>query len=298
MNLGLRYEYQTNPENAVKYPAINPATVLTDSITAVYRVKEDRNNFAPRVGFAYNPHNGVAYLADGKTVYHGAVGIFYDVLFTNITDNSQRLSPNVQSPNLTSGTGRGLANANTLVPTLVPLTTISPLNTTELTSNNLVNPETFQWNLGVERQLPGEIKLTINYVASRSEKLFSNQQYNYYAPGTPGVRINPARGVIIARVNGADSEYQSARLSSRMTSGMDSSFVAPIPTARTSTTGRRSSPPSLHLPPMLRIWHLADGVENGARRRTISATTLVSATHTRFPLCRISVAPWRMPLLA
>jgi len=23
VNLGLRYEYQTNPENAVKYPAIN-----------------------------------------------------------------------------------------------------------------------------------------------------------------------------------------------------------------------------------------------------------------------------------
>jgi outer membrane receptor protein involved in Fe transport len=212
VNLGLRYEYQTNPENAIKYPAINVATVLTDPITAVYRVNEDRNNFAPRVGFAYNPHNGMSFLADGKTVYHGAFGIFYDVLFSNITDNAQGLSPNVQSPNLTSGTGRGLANANTLVPTLVPLTTISALNTTELTSNNLVNPETFQWNLGVERQLPGEIKLTINYVASRSEKLFSNQQYNYYAPGTPGVRINPARGIIIARVNGADSEYQSAQV--------------------------------------------------------------------------------------
>jgi len=209
LNLGLRYEYQTNPENAVKYPAINPATVLTDPINTVYKVKEDRNNFAPRVGFAWNPHNGMPFFADGKTVYHGAVGIFYDILFTNITDNSQASAPNSQAPQLTVGTGRGAPNANGIIKSLAPSATINPLNTVELTSNNLVNPQTFQWNLGVERQLPGEIKLTVNYVASRSEKLFSNQQYNYYAPGTPGVRINPARGPIIARINGADSEYQS-----------------------------------------------------------------------------------------
>jgi outer membrane receptor protein involved in Fe transport len=209
VNLGLRYEYATNPENAVKFPAINPATVLTDPITALYRVKEDKNNIAPRVGFAYNPHNGMAILADGKTVYHAAFGIFYDVLFTNITDNSQASSPNVQSPNLTQGTGRGLGNALGLVPSLAPLPTISPLNTVQLTSNNLVNPQTFQWNVGLERQLPAEIKLTINYVASRGEKLFSNQQYNTYPYATPGVRTNPARGAIIARINGADSEYQS-----------------------------------------------------------------------------------------
>jgi outer membrane receptor protein involved in Fe transport len=212
VNLGLRYEYNTNPENAVKFPAINPATVLTDPIMTVYRVKEDKNNIAPRIGFAYNPHGGMRYFADGKTVYHGAIGIFYDVLFTNITDNSQSTAPNVQSPNLTSGTGRGLANASSLIPSLAPLPTISPLNTVELTSNNLVNPQTYQWNVGLERQLPGEIKLTLNYVAARGVKLFSNQQYNYYAPGTPGVRINPARGAIIARVNGADSEYQSAQV--------------------------------------------------------------------------------------
>jgi outer membrane receptor protein involved in Fe transport len=212
VNLGFRYEYDTQPENAVKFPAINVATVLTDPITAVYQVKPDKNNVAPRIGFAYNPHNGMPFLADGKTVYHGAFGIFYDVLFTNITDNSQASSPNVQAPLLTSGVGRGLGNASGLVPSLAPTPVISPLNTVELTSNNLVNPQTFQWNLGIERQLPGEVKLTVNYVASRGEKLFSNQQYNYYAPGTPGVRINPNRGEIIARINGADSEYQSVQM--------------------------------------------------------------------------------------
>jgi hypothetical protein len=209
VNLGLRYEYQSNPENALQYPAINVATVLTDPINALYRVKEDRNNIAPRVGFAYNPHNGARFLADGKTVYHGGFGIFYDVMFTNITDNSQSLSPNNVGGNIIVTTGRGAANATTLVPSISA--TLSPLNTTELTTNNLINPQTFQWNLGIERQLPGEIKLTVNYVASRSEKLLANQQYNYFNPATH-LRLNPARGAIIARGNFADSEYQSAQM--------------------------------------------------------------------------------------
>ena len=208
VNLGLRYEYQTQPENAIKYPAINVATVLTDPITAYYKVADDRNNFAPRVGFAYNPHGGMGFLADGKTVYHGGFGIFYDVIFLNITDNSQSLAPNNASGNIIVTTGRGAANATSLVPSIT--SALSPLNSTELTTNNLVNPQTFQWNLGFERQLPGEIKWTVNYVGSRSEKLLANQQYNYFNPAT-GARLNPARGAIIARGNFADSEYESVQ---------------------------------------------------------------------------------------
>lgn len=207
VNLGLRYEFQTNPENAVKYPALNPATALTDPINTLYKVKEDRNNLAPRIGFAYNPHNGGHFLADGKTVYHGAFGIFYDVVFTNITDNSQSTAPNNVSGQIIQTTGRGAANANTLIPSISPV--LTPLNSVSLlTTNNLVNPETFQWNLGFERQMPGEIKWTVNYVASRSEKLFANQQYNYFNPAT-GKRLNPSRGAISARGNFADSEYES-----------------------------------------------------------------------------------------
>jgi outer membrane receptor protein involved in Fe transport len=209
INLGLRYEYQTNPENAVQYPAINAATALTDPINALYKVAEDRNNFAPRVGFAYNPHGGMALLADGKTVYHGGFGIFYDVIFTNITDNSQSLSPNDVGGNIIVTTGRGAANATSLVPSISAA--LSPLNSTELTTNNLVNPQTFQWNVGFERQLPGQVKFTANYVASRSEKLLANQQYNYFNPAT-GLRLNPARGAIVARGNFADSEYQSVQM--------------------------------------------------------------------------------------
>ena len=58
VNLGLRYEYNSNPENTLAYPGINVATALTDPFNAVIKVKEDRNNFAPRLGFAFAPHGG------------------------------------------------------------------------------------------------------------------------------------------------------------------------------------------------------------------------------------------------
>lgn len=206
VNLGLRYEFQTNPENAVKYPALNPETVLTDPITALYRVKEDKNNFAPRVSLAYNPHLSTPFVADGKTVYHAGFGVFYDVLFTNITDNSQASAPNVQAPEVQITTGRGAPNASQIIPTIQPSSTINPLNTEELTVNNLVNPQSYQWNIGFERQMPGEIKFTASYVGSRGLKLYANQQYNYFDPNT-GERLNPDRGAIIARGNFADSSY-------------------------------------------------------------------------------------------
>jgi hypothetical protein len=211
VNLGLRWEFQSDPENAMPYPAINPATVLTDPITAHYNVAEDLNNFGPRVGLAWNPHTGMGFLGDGKSVYHAAFGIFYDVLFTNIPDNSLASAPNVQAPLIEVTSGRGAANANTLIPNMKPSSTISPLGTQELTVNNLVNPQTYEWNLGFERQLPSQIKLTVNYVGSRAEKQFANQQYNYFDPAT-GLRLNPNRGAIIARGNFADADYNGVQI--------------------------------------------------------------------------------------
>jgi len=211
LNLGLRWEFQDDPENALQYPAINPATALTDSITAHYNVAEDRNNFGPRIGLAWNPHSGPSILGDGKTVFHLGAGVFYDVLFTNIPDNSLASAPNVQAPLVEVTTGRGAPNANTIVAGMTPSSTISPFGSVESTVDNLVNPQTYEWNLGIERQLPGQIKLTANYVGSRDEKLYANQQYNYFDPNT-GLRLNPNRGAIIARGNFADSDYNGIQI--------------------------------------------------------------------------------------
>jgi hypothetical protein len=201
INAGFRYDYLTPPENSLPYPALDLNNPFAP-VNTVVKAKSDTNNVAPRFGFAWNPHG--AFFSDGKTVFHGGIGAFYDTDFTNIATNGAQSSPNAPTGLLTSTTGRGLANATTLIGTISPV--LSPQSSVLSISSNLVNPLTWQWNFGVERQLPAQVKLTVNYVGSHGEKLYANQQLNYFINGS---RINPARNAINVRANRADSEYNS-----------------------------------------------------------------------------------------
>ncbi|GAC1426468.1 MAG: hypothetical protein NVSMB62_24020 [Acidobacteriaceae bacterium] len=206
-NLGVRYEYDSNPENALKYPAIDPSN-LKQPINTYIKVKEDYNNVAPRVGFAYNPHLGNR-LFDGQTVFHGGFGVFFDTVFTNITDNSQASAPNAIAQTVTQTTGRGMPGATAIIPGLLakPLP-ISPFASVTSVVKDQVNPYTYQYNFGMERELPAKLKLTVNYVGTRGLKLFQSSQYNYFDPAT-GKRLDPTRGEINARNNQGDSNYNS-----------------------------------------------------------------------------------------
>ncbi len=211
VNFGARYDYLTNSANGVQYPAINPATVLTDPITAVYRVNTPNLNLSPRFGFAYNPHEGL--FKDGKTVFHTGFGIYYDSGFSNLVVNDAQSSPNAVAATLQSTAKDGLANSNMLLATITPV--LNPTSAVQSVVSNLSNPYTYQYNFGIERELPYNLKLTTNYVGSRGVKLFANRQYNYFAPtnGTAATaRINPARGAINARGNFATSEYNSLQV--------------------------------------------------------------------------------------
>jgi hypothetical protein len=53
--------------------------------------------------------------------------------------------------------------------------------------------------------------MAIRYVGSRSNKLFANQQYNYFS-GTTGARLTPTYGAVNARGNFADSNYNSVQV--------------------------------------------------------------------------------------
>jgi hypothetical protein len=201
LNLGVRYDYFTAPENSLQYPAIDLSNPFAP-VNTVVKAKNDTNNIAPRFGFAWNPH--FSFFSDGRTVFHGGIGAFYDTDFTNIATNGAQSSPNAPTGLLTSTTGRGLGNATTLVGTISPV--LSPMSAVQSIASNLVNPLTWQWNVGVERQLPAQMKLTVNYVGNHGEKLYANQQLNYFINGS---RINPTRNAINIRGNRADSEYNS-----------------------------------------------------------------------------------------
>jgi len=211
VTLGLRYEYWGSPENVLQFPALDPSATIGltgASFPAVYKFQQplDRNNFGPRVGIAYTPHGGGRWLGNGKTVIRAGYGIFYDGLFTNILDNTGGTSPNAVGGTLTGtasqNSGRGLANATGLLNSVTA--SLNPLATVDSIAGNLMNPETHQWNLDVQREFRGGFVFTAAYVGTRGTHLYVNQQYN---PGINSVRMNPALGSVVVRTNGADSIY-------------------------------------------------------------------------------------------
>ena len=204
VNLGFRYDYVTEPENALQYPGVNMADPYAP-INTVVPVAADKNSIAPRIGFAYNPREGI--FSDGKTVIHGGFGVFYDVVFTNILVNSAQSSPNAPTTLLTSTASAPITDPAVALGQATA--TLSPQSSVLSVASNLANPTTYQYNLGIERELPFQIQLGINYVGARGEKLFANQQLNEYYNG---VRLDPARNAITVRDNGADSYYNSGQL--------------------------------------------------------------------------------------
>ncbi len=216
INLGVRYDYLSNPENSLAFPGLDPANpfnILTTNSSGVvvgtpYKIKNDGNNISPRFGFAFSPHSGGLF-GDGKSVIRGGFGIFYDSDFSNFVVNAAQSSPNAPTGTLTQTTFAGLTNATSQIANITPTLKINSSVTSVV--NNMVNPLTYQYNIGVEHQFPFDIFFAIRYVGTRGEKLFANQQYNYFN-GATGARLNTTYGAIIARGNFADSNYNSIQV--------------------------------------------------------------------------------------
>jgi hypothetical protein len=220
LNLGLRYENFGLPSNAAAFPAF--AGLFVDPFTRVEQ-QRDNNNFAPRLSFAYTPDFFRGLLGENRTVLRGGFAVNYDVFFNNILSNTIATYPNaLGTTTVAPNSGRGLANFGFQS---LPTTAVNdPTALVNSIDPNLVNPLTYVWNLGIQREFPGRNILDLAYVGSRGTHLFINEQGN---PGIDGVRVNPARGPITLRTNGGDSIYHSlqARFERGLTNGLLYRFV-------------------------------------------------------------------------
>jgi hypothetical protein len=215
LDLGLRYEYWGTPGNDLQFPALDSRFgqgLVGATFPSAFAAEEqgDKNNFAPRVGLAYTPHFLPRLFGGDKTVIRAGYGIFYDGLFTNIVDNTASGSPNgiAQSiigpgPSAVQPFSRGTANASGTLAAMQPVLTSSSF--VETMNSHLLNPLTHQWNLNIERQLPGGFLLTTAYVGTRGEHLFVNKDMNPFFN-------NPDFGGVTSRTNGGDSIYHSGQL--------------------------------------------------------------------------------------
>jgi hypothetical protein len=211
IDFGLRYEYNGAPFNAttIPYPGIdysNPSCFPSASVTCNDKQKADGSEWGPRFGISYNP----AIFGSHKTVVRAGAGVFYDVMFTNIADNTQAAAPNTASPEIISNPSatlpRGIASWSTQFSALN--TSPLPTNFSEPISDHLLAPETFHWNFGVQQELPGAFTLQASYVGERGEHLFGTTEFNpYINDWNTTDRLIDSRGRIVVRDNSGDSNY-------------------------------------------------------------------------------------------
>jgi len=209
LEYGVRYEYQPpDAENGLQFPGISRANPFTFQTRD--EVKPYRNAWGPRLGFSYAPRFWQSLFGENKTVIRAGAGVFYDTFFTNISNNTAANSPNSVGATLfgSSVGGRGIPQMLEGIAAITPLA--RPTAQQEPVVDNLRNPRIYQWNLNVQRELPGKFIAQAAYVGTRGTGLFDNEQFN------PGIfsgspfgltRLNPNFGSIIVRANRGDSTY-------------------------------------------------------------------------------------------
>jgi Carboxypeptidase regulatory-like domain len=155
LNLGLRYENQTN-------------------------IKSDLN-FAPRLGFAWavGPSNPQT---PSKTVVRGGFGIFYDRVGENLTLNASRFNGTNQQQFIV--TDPAVLNSFPVIPSIATLNAFSTPITIDRLASDLRTPYTMQLAVSLERQLPHNFRMSATYSHARTLHLLRTLAVNAPLPGT------------------------------------------------------------------------------------------------------------------
>jgi hypothetical protein len=162
LNLGLRYELDTDVKNVSRVNEINP---LVQPFLRGTR-SSDRNNFGPRVGFNYS-------LNEGRTAIHGGYGIYYDRVTLEIQSLERGLDGRALPIVVRAGNVFFLDPMTGMFPPIAP--TISnpftgfPLagagaGGINIIDNDLQNPMVQQMNIGVQRELFRDFLLRADYL--------------------------------------------------------------------------------------------------------------------------------------
>ncbi len=211
VNLGLRYEYYSPVKEGNGRLS---ALVLGDGNRALLDARleivdsltdPDRNNFAPRVGFAYSPE--IFGFAKGKAVVRGGGGIYYNRT-PNVLITNTRLNPPFyarRSLCCFSGGGVQYVLGATNSPFSYPANTaliqgIDPSSGSVLggnaevwgTDRNLKNASVYKYSLGLQYELPYQILTTVEYEGSQSRNLARLINLNFFYP--PRFSSGPTNG--------------------------------------------------------------------------------------------------------
>ena len=192
----------------------------------------DQNNWAPRLGYAWDP------FGKGRTSIRGGFGVFYDVLngqdvqwqngtppFYSASElffNTGEVPSNGPAPFMTNPyAAAGQVNPFPSKP-LSPSTNFATAGflpfgpSSVLIDPNQRNPYTYGWNTTIQQALGGGMALQVGYVGSSSHKQIVNEDPDSFIPGTtlrplnlqPGLQYPNAFAQMSVDKSIGDSNYE------------------------------------------------------------------------------------------
>jgi len=189
VNLGIRYEYTTTPEgenrqilNAISDTPSILVPQAGNQPLVFGKPKAPKNNWAPRIGFAYSPGSS------GNTSIRAGFGLAYDTLYDNIgilavppqvgsTAQVTPLSPGfLAGGGLSGGGGSGIT-------VLDKATALS--NTANWIPPQVKDPYSVNWNFGVQHSFGKNYTAEVNYVGTRGVHLSFQDIPTWQASVTP-----------------------------------------------------------------------------------------------------------------
>ena len=198
LNLGVRYEYVTLPRDAA-LQALNSISDQPGFITFGVP-KTDKNNIAPRVGFAYSPEfeggiGGWLFGRRGASSIRANFAMSYGEVFGNLPlltlppQFQQELRPpNVPGFNTAPGfLERGGLPSRPNPPTTA---TAARLASGSYTSD-FIQPETYSWALSFQREMTPTMALELRYLGTRSRHLPVQVWRNAAIPPVTGTNFVP-----------------------------------------------------------------------------------------------------------
>ncbi|HZB44598.1 MAG TPA: TonB-dependent receptor, partial [Pyrinomonadaceae bacterium] len=212
LNLGLRYEYYapiSEKQGRLSNLFFGSQGLLNSQVRPVDQLFEpDRNNFAPRLGFAYSPAFGgfAGLLEENRAVIRGGFGIAYNRIPVAPLNNVRGNTPFFARYGLCCGfpsspfaNGQilyavGADNSVTSFPRnpalglgINPTTGAPNSGSVEIygAPQELPNPYVYTYSLELQQELPAKLTATIGYQGSAGHKLIRLVNQNFIYPNNP-----------------------------------------------------------------------------------------------------------------
>lgn len=223
INAGLRYEYNSPPvdsQNRLSIPDVSPASAICTPqpdcqyIPAGARglsrstFSADRNNLAPRIGFAWRASS------NGRLVLRGAYGLFFDVGILN-GNVGPRFNPPFFKTLLFFNNGTNTIQDIVRQPN-VPVPTVPASIAADFRQAYMQH-----WNFTLQYAPASRLVIETGYVGSKGTALLDRRNLNQPRPGEPPPLAQFGGWQYVE--SGASSSYHAAlvRIERRLTQGFE-----------------------------------------------------------------------------